>query len=266
MDFVSRCEPGVQLRPRNAHQTAWHVQPQRPLIVFHCPEHRVARQPVSTVQTGDVAVFHSADSALCGSPERAFGVESQVDDTARGQSVGCCISLSHTAVPEPGGAAFIESQPQSNTSGIGDHRLRRILVPQCCPRHLRHFVLLSDSGQTTLGGVDPHVARCVLRKGVNVASGNRGHHESVVFQVSDRCIGCQPHTAARVLEECRDLALRHAFDFDLMYTRNRVGAPRPVSRNPTVLQPVQSVSHAGPDAAVFRCQYRAQRRAEKALF
>jgi hypothetical protein len=85
--FIDYSGPGVEFGARNAHQTARRVQPERLGIIFHDPMNSVAGQSVLAGKRGNLAVFHSAEPALRGSPKRTVPIESKLVDAALAQPV-----------------------------------------------------------------------------------------------------------------------------------------------------------------------------------
>src|SRR5215813_8854649 len=79
--------PTIELRTRNAHQSAGHVQPNRMVIVFNRPVDGVARQSVSSGERGDTTILQAAESALSGSPKCAILVGSKIKDRASAKAV-----------------------------------------------------------------------------------------------------------------------------------------------------------------------------------
>src|SRR5262249_4110708 len=80
--------PRVPLLTQYAHQTARHVHPQSPLIVFDRPVNGVAWKTVFRPQRGNSPVSQPAESALRRDPKCAFVVQPQVGDSSHTQTIG----------------------------------------------------------------------------------------------------------------------------------------------------------------------------------
>ena len=59
-------DPRVQFGPRDAHQAAGRVQPERTIVVLYRPVNRVAGQAIPGCERSDAAVFDPAQAALPG--------------------------------------------------------------------------------------------------------------------------------------------------------------------------------------------------------
>ena len=70
-------EPGIQFGPRDAHQTAGGIQPERTIIVLYGPVYGVTGQPIFRCEGGDTAIFDAAQAAVfldcC--PHRSIAIE-----------------------------------------------------------------------------------------------------------------------------------------------------------------------------------------------
>ena len=81
-------DPRVQFGPRDAHQAAGRVQPERTIVVLDRPVNRVARQTIPARERSDAAVLQPADAALLGcGPQRRITIELKTGDSALAQTI-----------------------------------------------------------------------------------------------------------------------------------------------------------------------------------
>src|SRR5271165_2541205 len=104
-------DPGIQLGPRNTHQPAGHVEPERTGVVFHHPVDRITRQSALTGKHGYAAVLQPAEPALGRGPERAIAIELKVIHTTHTQAVGLSVRGADFTVLEVRYATFAKSKP-----------------------------------------------------------------------------------------------------------------------------------------------------------
>src|ERR1700687_424747 len=116
----------VQLRRGDAYEPADHVQPDRMVVVFQAPVHRIAGKSVPGGQSDDTSILHMTESALHGDPQRTVPVESEVVDTAFGQTVGghvrCAdltvLDVRHAALKPKPQAALPRGRKQRRNGGF----------------------------------------------------------------------------------------------------------------------------------------------------
>ena len=76
-------DPRVYFGPRDAHQAAAHVQPQRTFVVIDRPIRSVAGQTIPARERRDVAIFNPAQAAILGcGPQRPIAIELKMLDRA----------------------------------------------------------------------------------------------------------------------------------------------------------------------------------------
>src|SRR5215471_6669682 len=105
---IHRGCPPVQLRPRDANERAWHLQPDRVRMVFDRPMDAVAREAVSAGQPCDAALLQSAQAARGGDPEGAVWLQSQAADQTIADHARS-VRFTDLTVLQIGDAAFGES-------------------------------------------------------------------------------------------------------------------------------------------------------------
>ena len=69
-------DPRIDFRPRDAHQAAAHVQPQRTFVVLDGPIRSVAGQTIRARERRDAAISNPAQAAILGcGPHRPIPIE-----------------------------------------------------------------------------------------------------------------------------------------------------------------------------------------------
>ena len=94
-------DPRVQFGPRDAHQAAGRVQPERTIVVLYRPVNRVAGQTIPACERSDAAVFKPAKAALLGcGPQRPIPIELKTGDMALAQPISGCVRRADLTILE----------------------------------------------------------------------------------------------------------------------------------------------------------------------
>ena len=91
--------PRVQFGPRDAHQAAGGIQPERTIVVLHRPVNRVARQAIPACERSDATIFKPANASLGCGPQRPIPIELKIGDNSLAQTISGCVRRAEPADP-----------------------------------------------------------------------------------------------------------------------------------------------------------------------
>ena len=108
-------DPRIYFGPRDAHQAAAHVQPQRTFVVFYGPIRSVAGQTIPARERCDTTILNPAQAAIlrCG-PHRPIPIALKMLDGGSPQAISGCVRGAALAILEiPNASVDPESEPHS---------------------------------------------------------------------------------------------------------------------------------------------------------
>jgi hypothetical protein len=138
LDSPSRVgDPCVHVRPRNAHQSTCHVQPDGVIVVLRHPVHGIAGQSVVARKRCNPAVLcrDLAEPAFSCGPERAVLVELEGGDLPSPQSIGTRVRCADLTILKILDATRMRSKPEPAPSWIGNQRKSaKVVLSESRPR------------------------------------------------------------------------------------------------------------------------------------